>query len=83
MAQGRERKAAGPVWGGGDDPYLCADELGEPYRPNSLSDRFEVAQAAPDVPPLTFHGLRHTSATIALDDLRSGEGLANRAVGAG
>ena len=66
-AQGRERMAAGPMWAGGDDPYLFANELGEPYRPDHLSDRFEEAQAGADLPPITFHGLRHTSATIGLD----------------
>lgn len=65
-AQLRERMAAGEAWAGGDDPHLFTDELGEPYRPDSLSARFEVAQADADVPLITFHGLRHTSATIAL-----------------
>jgi len=66
-AQARARMAAGPAWSGGDDPYLFSDELGQPYRPDHLSDRFAQAQAGVAAPPLTFHGLRHTSATIALD----------------
>jgi integrase len=64
--QMRERMAAGPAWAGGDDPYLFTDELGEPYRPDGLSDRFDKAQSGAGVPALTFHGLRHTSATLAL-----------------
>jgi integrase len=67
-AQGRERMLAGDGWSGGDDPHLFADEVGRrPYRPDLLSDRFGEAQATVDVPRLSFHGLRHTTATIALD----------------
>lgn len=63
--QGRERMAAGVAY----EPsgYLFTDELGGRLRPDSLSDRFAEAQAGAGVPRLTLHGLRHTSATIALD----------------
>jgi integrase len=64
-AQAAERLAAGPAWEGGDDPYLWTDEAGTPYRPDLLAARFGEAQ--PDAAEvITFHGLRHTSATIAL-----------------
>jgi integrase len=66
--QGRERLAAGTAWAG-DKPgegYVWTDELGEPYRPDIVSARFEQAQRGVDVPPLVPHGLRHTSATMAL-----------------
>ena len=45
---------------------LVTDELGEPYRPDGLSDRFHESQTGAGVPELTFHGCRHTSATILL-----------------
>lgn len=62
--QARERLAAGEAYE--DTGYVFVDELGRPYRPDSLSDRFEKAQTGHDAPALTFHGLRHTSATILL-----------------
>jgi integrase len=65
--QAQERLRAGEAWAGGDDPYLFTDEVGAPYRPDTLSDRFAETQDGAGVPVITFHGLRHTSATIALD----------------
>ncbi|MGH9212194.1 MAG: tyrosine-type recombinase/integrase [Acidimicrobiales bacterium] len=67
--QAQERMAAGSAWVGGvpgQAGYLWTDELGAPYRPDRLSDFFEQAQAGLDLTRLVFHGLRHTSATIAL-----------------
>ena len=62
-----ERLQAGEAWTGGDDPYCVADDLGRPCRPDLLSDWFERAQDGSGFPRLTLHGLRHTSATIAID----------------
>lgn len=67
--QTEERLAAGPTWAAGSDPDrwpLWTNEVGEPLRPDTLSDRFEQAQSGVDVPRLVLHGLRHTSATLAL-----------------
>jgi integrase len=67
--QGRERLAAGAAWAGGkpgESGHLWTDELGEPYRPDIISARFEQAQRGVEVSPLVLHGLRHTSATVAL-----------------
>jgi integrase len=67
--QAQERMAAGPGWAGGipgKTGYLWTDETGAVYRPDELSDFFEQAQAGIGLPRLVFHGLRHTSATIAL-----------------
>lgn len=58
--------ARAPAGGDLDRAYLWTDELGEVYRPETLADRFEQAQQTVDVPRLVFHGLRHTSATLAL-----------------
>jgi integrase len=69
VAQGRERMAAGEAWAGGTpgtSGYVFTDELGEAYRPNRLAKFFAEAQDGLGLPPLVFHGLRHTSATIAL-----------------
>jgi integrase len=66
--QAADRLAAGEAWAGaqpGTGP-LWTDELGQPYRPDILSARFQQAQAAVDVPDRTIHALRHTSATILL-----------------
>ena len=67
-AQGRERLAAGEMWEGGTDPHLFANELGEPVRPETLSEWFLKAQEPLDLPRLTFHGMRHTSGSILLSD---------------
>lgn len=44
-AQLQERVAAGPAWQGSDDPHLWTNELGEPYRPDSLSVKFRKGPA--------------------------------------
>lgn len=62
--QARERLAAGEAYE--DTGYVFVDELGQPYAPNRLSASFEKAQVGFNGPKLTFHGLRHTSATILL-----------------
>lgn len=70
--QATERMAAGPAWDGGTpgrSGWLWTDELGRAYHPERLSDFFEQAQDGLDVPRIAFHGLRHTSATVALANL--------------
>jgi integrase len=67
--QARERRAAGDEWQGGipgKSGYVFTDEVGEPYYPGWLSDEFLRLQKGLGLPRLVFHGLRHTSATIAL-----------------
>jgi len=63
-AQAAERLAAGPAYS--DLGYVFADPLGQPYRPDGLSHRFERARARLALPAIRFHDLRHTSGTIAL-----------------
>ena len=48
--------------------YVFADELGRPYCVE-MSNRFEDIQEGFTARRLTFHGLRHTSATTALVNL--------------
>lgn len=64
-AQLQERLAAGE-WHCSDDPYVIANELGVPYRPETLSDWFDRDQANLGLPRITFHGMRHTSGSILL-----------------
>jgi integrase len=50
-----------------ENPFWYNDnELGKPYRPDSLSASFTKAQSGADLPAISFHGLRHSSATILL-----------------
>lgn len=52
--------------------YECGDltsttEMGRPLNPQNLVDLVEKLAAAAGVPRITFHDLRHTSATAALE----------------
>jgi integrase len=59
-----ERMAAGP--GYVDSGYVFTDEIGEPVRPDKVNHLFRVACVAAGVSDIGPHGLRHTSATLAL-----------------
>lgn len=48
-----------------DEEYVVAWENGEPFRPNYLSDLFKKIIDDNNLPPLRFHDLRHTFASIA------------------
>jgi integrase len=41
-------------------------EDGTPLRPAWVSQRFDTLTARAELPPITLHGLRHGSATMAL-----------------
>ena len=45
--------------------HVILDHKGVPYSPNALSLAFTRFVKKNDLPRLTFHGLRHTFATIA------------------
>jgi integrase len=49
-----------------DNDLVCAGPDGSPVVPHKLSDAFRAAVTRVDVPKVTFHGLRHTHATILL-----------------
>lgn len=55
--------------------YLVADELGRPYHPDWISDRFEQLQSALDLPRIRLHDCRHTAASLML-----GAGVATKVV---
>ena len=46
---------------------MFADEIGRPLRPDAASAAFRRHVKAAKLPPLTLHGLRHTSRTLGLD----------------
>ncbi len=45
--------------------HVVLDRDGQPYSPNALSLAFSRFIKKNDLPPLTFHGLRHSFATVA------------------
>lgn len=64
--QAEEQLRAGSAWEGSDG-YVWTDEFGRPLRPDYIGRAFKRAATAVDgVPVIALHGLRHTSATIAL-----------------
>ena len=59
-----ERDLAGPAYE--DHDLVFCDELGRPYRPGTISERFARYRKAAGISVGSIHVLRHTSATIAL-----------------
>jgi integrase len=69
--QAEDRLRAGEGWAGGkpgESGFVFVHEDGRPPRPEHLGELFRQVQQGLDVPPLVFHGLRHTSATVALSN---------------
>ena len=62
--QAEEKLAAGEVHL--DSGYLLADELGRPYHPDTISNWFDVAVRAADLPRIRLHDTRHTAASLML-----------------
>ncbi len=62
--QATERLVAGEVYS--DAGYLFTDELGSPYHPDTISDRFEDLVKASGLLRIHLHGTRHTAATLML-----------------
>jgi integrase len=46
--------------------YVFVDEVGEPYRPVTITRLLHAFQQKAGLPEITLHDLRHTSATLAL-----------------
>lgn len=70
-AQNEERLRAGARWRGKD--WVFCTERGTPVDPHNLVERhFKPLVAKAGVPPIRFHDLRHTHATLALG---SGAGI--------
>jgi integrase len=62
--QSSEKLAAGSAFD--RSGYLVADELGRPYSPEWISDRFDELQAGADLPRIRLHDCRHTAASLML-----------------
>jgi len=62
--QAQERLAAGEAWE--DTGYLFVDELGRPYRPETISRMFTHLSADAGLRRLRFHDGRHTAASLML-----------------
>jgi integrase len=63
-AQLAERLAWAGVWT--DSGRCFSREDGTPLRPSWVSQRFDILAARAGLAPITLHGLRHGSATMAL-----------------
>ncbi|MDP9363201.1 MAG: site-specific integrase [Chloroflexota bacterium] len=64
VRQLEHRLAAGEAYE--DRGYVFANETGGHVHPNSLYRRFRALTERAGVPPIRFHDLRHTSATLLL-----------------
>ena len=64
--QAEEKLTAGGAYE--DGGYLLADEIGRPYHPDTISKWFNDRVRASRLPRLTFHGTRHTAASLILAD---------------
>jgi integrase len=62
--QARERLVAGSAWEELD--YLFVDELGNPYRPETLSRKFTKLAGDAGLRIIRPHDLRHTAASLML-----------------
>lgn len=62
--QAAEKLAAGAAYQPGG--HVVADELGRPYHPDYISDRFDDLVAAAELPRIRLHDTRHTAASLML-----------------
>lgn len=53
----------------GPDDFVFCGPAGDPIDDSALRRRFRLARDAASVPPLPFHHLRHTFATLAIRGL--------------
>ncbi|RFU41188.1 site-specific integrase [Actinomadura logoneensis] len=62
--QNTERLAAGDAWN--DYDLVFTDRLGNPVRPNHVTDQFERLSMETGLPPIRLHDLRHGAASFLL-----------------
>jgi len=63
-SQGLERLKSGGAYE--NHGYLCADELGRPYHPDTISGWFESAVKRSGLRRIRLHDTRHTAASLML-----------------
>jgi integrase len=66
IAQLEQRVKLGPIWN--DEGFVFTNQTGGPLHVNSLMGQFRRLTAAAGVPRIRFHDLRHTSATLMLEN---------------
>jgi integrase len=65
LRQGQEAEAAGEAWQG--TGYVFTNELGHPLDPAYVTRLFQkIRKQGEPLPPLSFHGLRHSAASLLL-----------------
>lgn len=64
--QVRDAEEAGAAWQGSG--FVFTDQLGRPLRPDSIGKRLKAAQRKAGVPETRCHDLRHSFASIALEE---------------
>jgi integrase len=62
--QAFERRAAGEAWT--ESGLVFCDPTGAPLSPTNETKRFQRAVTAAKLPPIPFHDMRHTAASILL-----------------
>jgi integrase len=63
-AQILAKMEAGPLWQ--ENGYVFTHANGSPVLPSTLTENFKNLTRALEMPPLTFHGLRHAFATLGM-----------------
>lgn len=62
--QQRIRLRLGPLWEGGDDPYLFCGDLGAPLSPRTFNSWWGRSLEAAGLPHRRLHASRHTAASL-------------------
>ncbi|HHY38460.1 MAG TPA: site-specific integrase, partial [Clostridia bacterium] len=64
IRQKEERLMAGELWN--DTGFVCTSPDGKPLDPDWVTHAFKKVIEKLGITPVTFHGLRHTHATLLL-----------------
>ncbi|MEI1420927.1 site-specific integrase [Bacillus cabrialesii] len=63
----KERLLLGDKWEGGDRFLLFSTDIGKPMHPTSVTSWWRKRLKKYELPSITFHELRHTSATLLIN----------------
>ncbi len=64
IKQSKQKLLYSDIWE--DKESIFVHELGKPVSPNTISNWFRKFISKNELPYITFHGLRHTSATLLI-----------------